>query len=45
LQEACGGVADKAQLDNIGDALGEFDFDKAGSLLAEIAQACGVNGE
>ena len=36
LEHALAGTADRSHLDGLRDALGDFDFEKAGSLLAEI---------
>ena len=43
VEDALAGTVDKARLDALRDALGDFDFEGALSKLEEIAKQCGVS--
>jgi HPt (histidine-containing phosphotransfer) domain-containing protein len=45
VEDALGGAVNQQQLDAVRNALGDFDFDKALSALAEIAHRCGFSSE
>jgi two-component system, sensor histidine kinase and response regulator len=45
VEDALGGIIEKARLDGLRDALGDFDFDGALSVLAEITRQSGLSRE
>ena len=45
LEQALSGTVEKAQLDLVREALGDFDFDRALSALVDITRQCGLSGD